>query len=58
MNNIRELLKRQADWQKGRKTLSWPEKIRMAESIRESVLTFRRSGPRIKSRKDGNDSDI
>ena len=43
MNEIQKLLKRQAEWQKSRKSLSWPEKIRMAEAIRESVLQFRRT---------------
>ena len=27
----------QAHWQKARRTLSWPEKIHMAEQIRESI---------------------
>jgi len=49
MNDIERLLKRQAEWQKERKTLSWPEKIRMAESIRASILEFRRTNPRTKS---------
>jgi hypothetical protein len=47
MNDIQKLLARQAKWQKSRKSLSWPEKIRMAEAIRESVLQFRRTGQRI-----------
>ena len=51
MDDIHELLKRQAEWQRGRKTLSWPEKIHMSESIRESVLKFHRTGPRTKARK-------
>lgn len=42
MNEIQELLERQARWQKTRQALSWPEKIRMAESVRESVLLLRR----------------
>jgi hypothetical protein len=44
MSDIQKLLERQAEWQKSRKSLSWPEKIRMAEAIRESVLQFRRAG--------------
>ena len=32
---------RQADWQKALRTLPWPEKIRMVEKIRESVLQLR-----------------
>ena len=35
------MLERQAQWQKGRKALSWPEKIRMAERIRESARQLR-----------------
>jgi hypothetical protein len=44
MSDIQKLLERQAEWQKSRKSLSWPEKIRMAEAIRESVLQIRRTG--------------
>ncbi len=54
MDDIHELLKRQAEWQRGRKALSWPEKIRMSESIRESVLKFHRTGPHTKSYKNKN----
>ena len=46
MSDIQQLLRRQAEWQKSRKSLSWPEKIRMAEAIRESVLQFRCIGRR------------
>ncbi len=42
MNEIKALLERQARWQKTRQTLSWPEKIRMAEKVRESVRQLRR----------------
>ncbi|HUY36021.1 MAG TPA: hypothetical protein VMV69_25000 [Pirellulales bacterium] len=41
MEHIQQSLDRQAAWQKGRKSLSWPEKIRMAEAVRESLLQFR-----------------
>ncbi len=41
MSEIQQLLARQARWQKTRQTLSWPEKIRMAERIRESVRQLR-----------------
>jgi hypothetical protein len=41
MNDIQQLLERQARWQKTRRTLSWPEKIRMAERIRESARQLR-----------------
>ena len=48
MSDIQRLLERQAEWQKRRKSLSWPEKIRMAEAIRESVLQLQRARPRVK----------
>jgi len=41
MSDVQRLLERQAQWQKARKALSWPEKIRMAEMIRESVIQLR-----------------
>jgi hypothetical protein len=41
MSEIQALLERQARWQKSRQALSWPEKIRMAESIRESARLLR-----------------
>ena len=43
MSDVYELLARQADSQKGRTALSWPEKIRMAERVRDSVLRLRRT---------------
>ena len=42
MSEIQALLERQALWQKTRGALSWPETIRMAEGVRESVLELRR----------------
>lgn len=39
--DVQQLLRRQAHWQKSRQALSWPEKIRMAERIRESIQTLR-----------------
>ena len=46
MKEIQELLERQACWQKTRQALSWPEKIRMAERMREAVgkLRLRENG--------------
>jgi len=41
MRDARDLLERQARWQKGRKALSWPEKIRLVEGVRESARTWR-----------------
>ncbi len=48
MIDIRQLLDRQAQWQKSRQALSWPEKIRMAQSIRDSVEAFRADRERHK----------
>lgn len=36
------LFERQAAWQERQRHLSWPEKVRMVEAIRETLLTFRR----------------
>lgn len=47
MNDVQEMLKRQAVWQRSRQSLTWPEKLRMAEKVRESVKQLRASsGPR------------
>jgi len=41
MSDVLELLRRQARWQKSRQALSWPEKIRLAQQIRDSIRTLR-----------------
>ena len=41
MTDLERLLKQQADWQKSRRALTWPEKIRMAERVRESIRQLR-----------------
>lgn len=41
MNEVQALLEKQARWQKSRQALSWPEKIRMAEAIRDSARQLR-----------------
>ena len=41
MTDVRRLLERQAEWQKARGSLSWPEKVRMAEAMREVILQLR-----------------
>ncbi len=43
MDDVQEMLKRQAVWQRSRQSLTWPEKIRMAEKVRESVKQLRAS---------------
>ena len=45
MTDKRELFERQAAWQAGRRHLSWPEKVRMAEAIRESLIGLRSTRP-------------
>ncbi len=45
MDDVKKLFQRQAAWQKGRKSLPWPEKIRIAEEVRESILQIRGTGP-------------
>jgi len=41
MTDLEQMLKRQAQWQKSRQSLTWPEKIRLAERVRESVRQLR-----------------
>jgi len=41
MTDIRHLLERQAEWQRARGGLSWPEKVRMAEAMREAIRQLR-----------------
>jgi hypothetical protein len=51
MTESSERLKRQAQWQKSRKELSWPDKIRPAEAIRDSLEPLRRSMSRVTARR-------
>jgi hypothetical protein len=41
MTEIDVMLRRQTEWQNSRRSLTWPEKIRKAERIRESIRTLR-----------------
>lgn len=41
MIDVEQMLERQARWQKSRQALTWAEKIRMAERVRESVIQLR-----------------
>ena len=41
MTDVRRLLERQAEWQRARGGLSWPEKVRMAEAMREAIHQLR-----------------
>jgi hypothetical protein len=53
---LQKLFEAQAAWQRSRATLSWPEKVRMAEVMRESARQLRRpstarsGGPEATSR--------
>ena len=47
MTDLEHMLERQAQWQKSRQSLTWPEKIRMAERVRESVRQLRVQPRRI-----------
>lgn len=40
---IFELLERQSRWQKSRRDLSWPEKVRMAEKVRAAAAKWGQS---------------
>ncbi|HMD96076.1 MAG TPA: hypothetical protein VKM93_01930 [Terriglobia bacterium] len=45
MSDTLKLLERQATWQKCRVALTWAEKVRMAEAVRDSVAQLRRAPP-------------
>lgn len=42
MTDTRKLLDRQAEWQRKRASLSWAEKVRMAEALREWIVQLSR----------------
>jgi hypothetical protein len=41
MNDNQSLFERQSGWQRDRVCLSWPDKIRMAETVQETLRRFR-----------------
>ena len=41
MSDPIEMLKRQAQWQKTRQSLTWPEKLRLAARVLESARQWR-----------------
>ena len=45
MSDMDEFLQRNECWQKERRLLPWPEKLRMAATVRESLLRFRQTKP-------------
>ena len=40
MVDVRQMMARQAEWQKARRLLSWPEKLRQAEELRDTLRGF------------------
>ena len=40
MDDVKALFERQARWQRSRAKLSWTEKLRMAEILREAALAM------------------
>ena len=42
MTEIEQLLERQARWQASRAKLSWAEKLRLAETLREAAMALGR----------------
>jgi len=41
MNDHREILRKQAEWQRAQADLSWPAKVRWVEAVRESIVRLR-----------------
>jgi hypothetical protein len=41
MPDVRQLLQRQADWQRSQRRLSWPEKVRWVEAVHGAIRQFR-----------------
>jgi len=50
---LQALFEAQAAWQRARAGLSWPEKIRMAEAMREGAWQLRRSPVKQTGREPG-----
>ena len=48
MNDVKALFERQARWQRSRTRLSWTEKLRMAEILREAALAMGSSQRKFK----------
>ena len=47
-NDRLKMLDRQADWQRSRRLLPWPVKIRMAEMAREAIEQLRNDAAKRK----------
>jgi hypothetical protein len=46
MTDVAALLAHQARWQKSRASLPWPEKVRIAERMRDDIAAMRRTRPK------------
>ncbi len=44
MTDLTDLFRRQAEWQDSLRHLPWPEKLRMAASVRDSVMKLSKMG--------------
>jgi hypothetical protein len=42
VTELEELFRRRADWQKSRAQLSWSEKLKLAEVLRDAAMAMRR----------------
>jgi hypothetical protein len=51
MIDLQHLLRRQAEWQKNRKGLSWSAKIRMVEAMQGTLRQLRNSRDRLSTRR-------
>jgi hypothetical protein len=46
MSDLQRRFDRMAEWQASRKNLTWAEKVRMVEAVRESMVRFARAESR------------
>ena len=56
MADVRQILARQAEWQKARRLLSWAEKLRQVEEMPETLLGFEALRAREGARRNASDS--
>jgi hypothetical protein len=55
MNDLEDLFKQQAEWQREQANLPWAEKLRLSIVMREAVLALRRSGHNYGPSRDSDD---
>lgn len=51
MNDVADMLQRQAAWQRSRAGLSWTEKVRLAARLRDAALAMRESAGHVRRAK-------